>query len=1028
MAKKTTGSISLEIRDAAAQKSLRNLSADLAKARKRWRAATKGTEEYNQAVKDIKVAKGAIKVHTDQIKDVGSSWDQVKNKVSSISGPLGALFSGPGAVFSIGIAGAGLLAKHMIEVNREFDGFRKLVVDVTGATGPLNTRVVADIKGIADTWDKEFNDVLQAANALSKQTGASISESISVIETGFLSGADATGELLSNLKEYPSALEGAKMDGEDLIRIIKAGVEEGIFSDKGIDAVKEFGIRIRENADAVKVSMENAFGKEFTNDLFSGINDGTLSVVDALVRVSDKMDDTTIPTNNLRAVIADVFGAAGEDAGEEYLAQLGEVISSTESLIDTTSELVIQKQIDLDLNQELADSQAMLAKSIDENGDAWDRAVKKMSIWGNKALAVTNSVISKTDFSYAKYGIGGFFTEMNNAIRETTQELGLFGRYSGLSLEEVEQNVESTKDKMQALADHIEKIESAKVQTRGSQSLLPKLKEELAALQEANPTIRINMETVNSSNGENTQNEGDSKKVDQGAIDKAREQAQKEWDARREVVAKEIENELKLTAKAESALAKEAIKANSGLGNTERKLALFELEKNERLRIEDEKIQELKVKAEDHNNYTQAERDQFLQLAETHEKNVVQIVANAELEKKQLVDQIAMEAMEQELGREAALKASADEKFEFLKQRIKEENDYRFQSAVELQQRLKELATEMGVDPEVLTEIEKSKAVELKDFKEQLDEEYYDKLAGKIQNNGRLVTDVANATADVTAALGERKLAKEKKRTRKEIQLLEEQKKAGIISEEEFQKKKATLENEYRAKERAIKRRQFVIDKVASIIQAAIATSVAVAQALPNVPLSIVTGALGAAQIAAIAAKPIPEFRKGGVAKGSRHSQGGIALVDSRSGLKVGEMEDGEPYMILSRDTYRNNAPIIDALLDSSMNHGGAPVYDGLSSYEAPVFSKSNYSTPYFESGGTFQSSSSSSSAEDTSESQTAVFMAMVEQMSAMNQNVAFMRQENNERGPGRAVVSLEQYNDANEEQKTLEDLSSLRA
>ena len=85
----------------------------------------------------------------------------------------------------------------------------------------------------------------------------------------------------------------------------------------------------------------------------------------------------------------------------------------------------------------------------------------------------------------------------------------------------------------------------------------------------------------------------------------------------------------------------------------------------------------------------------------------------------------------------------------------------------------------MGVDPEVLTEIEKSKAVELKEFKEQLDEEYYDKLAGKIQNNGRLVTDVANATADVTAALGERKLAKEKKRTHKEIQLLEEQKKAG---------------------------------------------------------------------------------------------------------------------------------------------------------------------------------------------------------------------------------------------------------
>ena len=69
-----------------------------------------------------------------------------------------------------------------------------------------------------------------------------------------------------------------------------------------------------------------------------------------------------------------------------------------------------------------------------------------------------------------------------------------------------------------------------------------------------------------------------------------------------------------------------------------------------------------------------------------------------------------------------------------------------------------------------------------------------------------------------------------------------------------------------------------------------------------------------------------PAYGKGGVAAGASHSQGGIALMDTKSGKKVGEMEGGEPYMILSRETYKNNKKLIDALLDASINRNGAPV------------------------------------------------------------------------------------------------------
>lgn len=69
-------------------------------------------------------------------------------------------------------------------------------------------------------------------------------------------------------------------------------------------------------------------------------------------------------------------------------------------------------------------------------------------------------------------------------------------------------------------------------------------------------------------------------------------------------------------------------------------------------------------------------------------------------------------------------------------------------------------------------------------------------------------------------------------------------------------------------------------------------------------------------------------FALGGIAKGPRHHNKGIAMVDSQTGLKVGEMEGGEPYMILSRNTYANNREVVDQLLYSTLYRGGAPIYE----------------------------------------------------------------------------------------------------
>ena len=111
---------------------------------------------------------------------------------------------------------------------------------------------------------------------------------------------------------------------------------------------------------------------------------------------------------------------------------------------------------------------------------------------------------------------------------------------------------------------------------------------------------------------------------------------------------------------------------------------------------------------------------------------------------------------------------------------------------------------------------------------------------------------------------------------------------AGVISKEEADQRMAALEESKAAKEaeleekkKKIKEKQAKIDKANSIVQATISTALAVMNALSTVQpfpaaiaMAAVAGAMGAMQIATIAAQPLPKY-----AEGTDSHKGGYAIV-----------------------------------------------------------------------------------------------------------------------------------------------------
>lgn len=86
---------------------------------------------------------------------------------------------------------------------------------------------------------------------------------------------------------------------------------------------------------------------------------------------------------------------------------------------------------------------------------------------------------------------------------------------------------------------------------------------------------------------------------------------------------------------------------------------------------------------------------------------------------------------------------------------------------------------------------------------------------------------------------------------------------AGLMTQEQYDAETERMDEEYDKKQEELEIKQAKRQKAQNLAQATIATARAVAEALPNLFLAAIAGAMGAAQIAMIAATPIAGARRG---------------------------------------------------------------------------------------------------------------------------------------------------------------------
>lgn len=920
-------------------------------------------EEYADSLLSIIGINGNFGKSFESLANSGghSFIDGLNTKVKALGKTLLGLLANPWVLAFLGIVGVVAGAKWWFDYNEGLVEATKKTKDFTGLTGNELKSVRNEVQGVAEAFDKDFTEVLEGANALSKQFGISFQEAMQLIEDGFIAGADVNGEFLENIKEYPAYFKEAGISASEFIAITTQANQAGIYSDKGIDVIKEGNLRIREMTKATAEALDGIgiSSKQAMQDLA----DGSKTTFDIMKEVSEKLAEFPESSSEVGTALADIFGGPGEDAGLQYILTLKDIDTNLDNVKDRAGELGELQEEQLRSQIELEN---VIASVFDNTGGSFESMTTKAKIFVNDGIiaiikgcvdivnwfvrlynksiavrAIFNSIVNsfKTIWTTVKFvlsqTIDGF-----KALGDIIE--GVFTLDLGKIKAGYQKGMNAFKDNFVSMVKEIKKNTDDAV----NEVLDGEMKEVTLAVTSSKPTGPTPANKPTGRTGYKPKQSDEEKKAAEKAAKEQLKILHELEDAKIEAMEDGHEKELALIRQ------KFKKKIDSITGNSEQELALkiqlLEQMNRELADCELKYQQELsKINLENRlASVRKGSREELdLRLAQIEARRAAEIEAakkngadvsliNAKFNKERMaleseyashmadevMNRYAMEqvtrdkafsdsvnALKERYAKEMALAKGNAEKQEEIKRRYENEMyllgvEYSRQSGEASIRMIENILNLENLSAEDRLKWEQELTKAKIDFANQVADANSESVDRQIADDDRLrekrkanlqtwlqtASDVLNTIGEFVNTLFDAQITKIEEQQEAndeageaEIERITNLVEKKVITEEEGEARKRAAEyqtskknEELEKKKQQIKHKQAVWDKANNLAQAGIATALAITQALPNVILAAIVGAMGAVQIATILATPIPKY-----ARGTDYHKGGPAIV-----------------------------------------------------------------------------------------------------------------------------------------------------
>lgn len=248
------------------------------------------------------------------------------------------------------------------DYNKQLAESARLTREFLNVTGGELEAIRADILATAETWDKDYKEVLKTVDYLMAQYQLTAQEAMRVVNDGFVAGADLSGDMLSKIQRYAPAFHDAGVSAQQLVGFITQ-TRSGIFTDQGMALMEMAVKKIREMSDQTRQSLENI-----------GISEQQVAermekegIVGVVRLISSEIKKLSPDSQQVGDVLSDVFGRQGTAGGYQMVAALETLDVDLDHLKLNTGEYGQLLQRQQEVQSELNEVTAQLF-GISENG------------------------------------------------------------------------------------------------------------------------------------------------------------------------------------------------------------------------------------------------------------------------------------------------------------------------------------------------------------------------------------------------------------------------------------------------------------------------------------------------------------------------------------------------------------------------------------------------------------------------------------------------------------------------------------
>ena len=310
--------------------SLINSANQVAKLERQTKLANKEVNQLTGGFKSL-----SLGINKCDFSAFNKGLSTIGGNINNILPNLGQLATSLINPYTAAAAAIGLGGKALFDYGKTLDETLQKTQQFTGLTGEALMSLRNGIKSVADTFGKDYNDVLSSVDGLMNQFGITGEEALTILKNGFVGGADEAGNMLDMISKYSASFNDAGISASELVAII-GNTRSGIFSEEGMQLFQKGAKNVRE----FSVNLNKALTEAGINadEMYSKLQSGEITTVEAIKQISEHIKGLSPQSQEVGNVLKQVFGKNGANAGYQLVAALADVETDLDKVKTQTGE------------------------------------------------------------------------------------------------------------------------------------------------------------------------------------------------------------------------------------------------------------------------------------------------------------------------------------------------------------------------------------------------------------------------------------------------------------------------------------------------------------------------------------------------------------------------------------------------------------------------------------------------------------------------------------------------------------------